>query len=442
MPQGWHRLIPDPAIFRGEGNCRIDAYSEFMPPPRVGWKPYGDRLIDPEYFDQHDPFGFYVNEFQEAVELQPGLQQVGKQVIGKLAKLIDGDPHTTILRSDLVDNPFWPPELAAEPKLPHERLVVLMPLALSRTQDDKGRVFWSLFGNSEQGPSKAFWKSFFTGPNKELAGDQGIGFFTRLLRTVYGEHRDDLREAGFRIMPDSEPLFDFWKEEPLPSWAQPLVLGERQSLAGVKYLLTFRPFGKLPVAVRKAYLAGSLNLLPFPGSLVFWGKPRYRQLHRELPLALQIPLLFLVARHRNLPGIRVPQSGYIHEPTADSPHPTAHAHHIRNTYKRTHRWDKILRDQDELALLDREDKLLHVLFSTIPDDMSLYDKPMARNVQTLARQRTNCCSTAQTRRPLRLKRAMQMTQAGGLFGYRFLFPAMRCWPARGLLASAARRLSR
>ncbi len=52
-----------------------------------------------------------------------------------------------------------------------------------------------------------------------------------------------------------------------------------------------------------------------------------------------------------------------------------------NTFQRTHRWDKVLRDQDELALLKKEDKLLHVLFSSIPDDLGLYDKPMARNVQ-------------------------------------------------------------
>ena len=36
---------------------------------------------------------------------------------------------------------------------------------------------------------------------------------------------------------------------------------------------------------------------------------------------------------------------------------------------------------DELALIGKEDKMLHVLFSTIPDDLMLYDKPMARNVQ-------------------------------------------------------------
>jgi hypothetical protein len=424
MAQGWHRFTSDLSYFHGDGNYRIDAYSEFMPPPRVGLKAYGNHPPDPEVFDQGDPFGWHVDEFQEASELRPGLEQVGKQVIGKLGRLIDGDPHTTVLHCDLLENHFWPAELAAEPKLPQERCVTLLPIAVSRTQDDKGRVRWTLCGNSEQGPGKAFWKSFFSAPNKEIGADQGIGFFARLLRTVYGEHHDDLREAGFRILPDHEPLFDFWKEEPLPSWAEPLVIGEHSSLAGVKYLLTFRPFGRMPPAVRKAYLDGSLCLLPFPGSLVFWGKPTYHQLHRKLPLALQIPLLFLVARHRTVPGLRVPQSGYMHEPTADNPHPKAHANHVRNTYKRTHRWDKILRDQDELALIGREDKLLHVLFSTIPDDLSLYDKPMARNVQ-LWLDNGEMLLDGPNATPAQLKKAMQVTRAGGLFGYRFLFPAMR-----------------
>src|SRR5262249_324257 len=255
----------------------------------------------------------------------------------------------------------------AAPKMPHCHCVVLLPLAFSRALDDKGRVLWTLYGNSEQGPGKAFWKSFFTAPKKEAPADTGYVFFSRLIRTVYGEHIDDLKDAGFRILPDDEPLFDFWQEEPLPSWAEPLRWSERSSLAGVKYLLTFRPFGRLPASVRKTYLAGKLHLLPAPGSLIFWGSPLYRNLHSELPLALHAPLLHLVARHKIPPGVRVPQSGFLHEPSADRPHAHSHAAHVRNTFKRSHRWDKILRDQDELDLLKREQPLLHVLFSTIPD---------------------------------------------------------------------------
>jgi hypothetical protein len=424
---GWQRLIPRDDCFHGEGNFRIDAYSEFLPAPWVGWKPYATQPVDPELFSADDSWGWQVGEFEETLEMRPGLAHVGKQVMAKLARLLDGDPDTGLPKLDLTNNPFWPPELAAEPKLPQERGVALLPLAFSRTQDDKGRVRWTLFGNSEQGPGKAFWRSFFTAPKKELPAEQGIGFFCRLLRAVYGaklDGADDLRRAGFRILPDENPLFDFWEEGPLPSWAEQFRLSDRQALNNVKYVLSFRPFGKLPIAVRKAYLSGKLSLLPFPGSLTFWGVPSYRRLQRELPFALQLPLLLNIARHHMPSGVRVPQSGFLHEPNADQPHPRSHVALVRNTYKRTHRWDKILRDADELALIGKEDKMLHVLFSTIPDDLMLYDKPMARNVQ-LWTEDFKLLLNGPTATPEQIKRAMKVVEKGGLFGYRFLFPAMR-----------------
>jgi hypothetical protein len=426
MASGWHRLIPRPDAFRGEGRYRIDAYSEFMPPPRVGWKPYGNHEPDPNLFDPADPFGWLVSEFEEELELKPGLAQVAKQVLGKLARLLDGNPDTGLPRVHPTENPYWPPELAAEPKLPQERCLALLPLALSRTQDDKGRVHWTLFGNSEQGPGRAFWQSFYSAPGEERPAEEGIAFFTRLLDAVFGKNvagDEGLHRAGFRILPDDDPPYPWW-EEPLPSWAGRFRLSERAPVSDVRYLLTFRPFGRLPAAVRKAYLGGQLCLLPFPGSLVFWGVPGYRKLHEELPLALQIPLLLTVARHRAIGGFRVPQSGFLHEPTADKPHAGPHAHLVRNTYRRTHRWDKILRDQDELALAGKEQKLLHVLFSTIPDDIDLYDKPMARNVQ-LWTEDHQLLLDGPTASPDQLKHAMRTVQAGGLYGYRFQWPAMR-----------------
>src|SRR5262245_43936203 len=424
MARGWQRLIPSDDAFRGEGRYSIDAYSEFMPPPRVGWKAYGNHKPDPELFSPDDAFGWLVDEFQEAREIQPGLVQIARQVLHKVACLIDGAHEPGMPKTDLVDNPFWPPELAAHPKLPRERCVALLPLALSRTQDDKGRVRWTLFGNSEQGPGKAFWKSFFTAPDKEAPAELAIDFLKRLLHSAFGEKADDLHHAGLRVLPDPEPLYDFWAEGPLPSWAVHLLMKERQSLSGVRYLLTFRPFSRLPEAVKKTYLAGDLVLLPSPATLVFWGAPRPRRLHEQLPLALQAPLQRLVARHQMTTGMRVPQSGFMHEQNPEHPHAGAVAGHVRNTYKRTHRWDKVLRDQDELALIDQEDKLLHVLFSSIPDDMDLYDKPMARNVQ-LWTEHAELLLDGPNATPEQIKQAMKTVQAGGIFGYRFQFPAMR-----------------
>jgi hypothetical protein len=121
----------------------------------------------------------------------------------------------------------------------------------------------------------------------------------------------------------------------------------------VKYLLTFRQFGRLPAPVRNGYLGGRLALLPFPGSLVFWGVERARRVFSEFPLALQIPLLPNVNRHESPIGIRVPQAGLLHHSNAEPPEYERAAGHVRNMYKRTHRWEKILRDQDE-ALVGKE----------------------------------------------------------------------------------------
>src|SRR5262249_18325970 len=131
----------------------------------------------------------------------------------------------------------------------------------------------------------------------------------------------------------------------------------------------------------RAHLAGSLALLPFPGSLLFWGARSYQALEAELRFAIQIPLLHLIARHEAPFGIRVPQSGWLHEASPTQPSPDAVHGPIRDGFKRTHRWARVRRHEDELASTDREDKMAHVLFSARPDDVRLYGKPMARNAQ-------------------------------------------------------------
>src|SRR5262245_19097950 len=64
---GWSSLIPSKSGFQGPGAFRIDAYSEYMPPPRVGWKPYGPVPVTPYVFQPDDPFGWQVHEFDEAL---------------------------------------------------------------------------------------------------------------------------------------------------------------------------------------------------------------------------------------------------------------------------------------------------------------------------------------------------------------------------------------
>ncbi|HEV3167961.1 MAG TPA: M28 family peptidase, partial [Isosphaeraceae bacterium] len=85
---------------------------------------------------------------------------------------------------------------------------------------------------------------------------------------------------------------------------------------------------------------------------------------------------------------------------------------------------RVLRDEAELPITTREDKLAHVLFSTRPEDVGLYGKPMARNVQIwtddfqLLLDGPNATST-------QIEHAAQALSEGGLFGYRLHFPAMQ-----------------
>ncbi len=427
---GWHKLIEGYPGYEGEGAFPLPAYSEFMPPPRLGITPIG--ALEPGLFAENDPYGWHVSEFEEVYQLKPGLEAIAHQVLGHLMKLGQGLPEFHIAgheRQNLEDNPYWPPDLAAKAgQLNHEQYVAILPLALARTQDDKGRVLWTLFGCSEQGPERAFWKSFYAAPGQERPPEEGLAFFKRLLSSAYGEdfgRLGSLADAGFRILPADIQRAPGVEDESLPSWARTLQIDDGNSFTGLRYLLTFRPFSLLPPSVQELYLAGRLHLLPFPGSLALWGMPTYRRLQAELPQAAQMPLLRLVGRHNGPHGIRIPQDGWLHEPSPGFDASRVQQELLVHTYIRTHRWDRIHRFENELTLENpRVEKVTKVLFSTDLEVLGLYDKPMARNCQLWSHDfRLLLDGPAAGEKEIR--RAEAALEEGGLFGYRFQFPPMR-----------------
>jgi hypothetical protein len=414
--EGWRQLYEDWSWMRGEGRFPIAAYSEYMPPPRIGRKPYGAWEREAP-FSADDPWGWTVGAAEREKELTPGLAHIAHQLLESVVALATGHGAHRIGHHHLAGNPYWPESLAHQ-ALAHERYVLLSPLALSKTQDDKGRVRWTLFGGSQEGPAKGFWKSFLTAPGVERAEAQAHEAIAQLLRAVYDE-RADLGAAGFRILPTGA-LADFpdLEDGPLPRWTQRFLLADGGAVEGVRYLLTFRPFSLLPDIVQRAYLAGKLHLLPCPGSLVFWGSPLYRSL--TLPYAKQILLPQAVARHADPKGIRVPQSGWLHG--------SQHAHdaglgEAKTTFRRTHRWQRVHRHEDSTSVA-REDHLHKVLFSTHPDDVGLYGKPMARNVQIWSSDfraildGPNADGNA-------IREAIAAMADGRSYGYRFYNPPMQ-----------------
>jgi hypothetical protein len=427
--RGWQQLLDGVPWYEKEGAYPIAAYSEFMPAPRLGRKAYRHAEREPLPFFDSDPCGWQVTEYEEALELRPGLESLAGHVHQALVHLGNNGHAHALGRLKLVDNPYWPAELAAHAgRIEHERYVLLLSLALARTQDDKGRIRWTLFGNSEQGPAKAFWKSFYSAAGRETPAEEGVSFVRRLLRAAYGdEFRDphDLHRAGFRILPQGETLYPWWEEGRLPSWTKEFVWDGSGSTRGVKYLLTFRPFERLPRAVRAAYLNGKLHLLPFPGSLLFWGTPGVRKLGAQQPMFVQAALQSLAPRHEAPNGLRVPQAGWMHEPrNGGNGSSEEHFGTFKNYFRRTHRFAAVLRDQDELALAGQDDKLLHTLFSTLPDDLGLYGKPMARNTQLWTHD-LHILLDGPHAGPKEIRHALQSMEGGGVFGYRFIYPPMR-----------------
>ena len=157
---GKNRLIEN-CSFKQYSKYPLTAYSEFMPSVH-----FASRALDRNtkgFFQKDIPLEFLITEYEEAFELQPGLENIAHQILHALSHLAKGETAERLARNKLINNPYWPDELAQQVQnLRHEPLVIILPLALSLTQDDKGRKRWTFFGASEQGPFRSFWKSFFT----------------------------------------------------------------------------------------------------------------------------------------------------------------------------------------------------------------------------------------------------------------------------------------
>lgn len=424
---GWRKLFQGYPWFKGQGKYPLPAYSEFMPAPRVGITLFGE--IDPRIFDNKNPYGWGVPEVQEEYELKPGLESIAEQTMNQLRDLGRGEPQNRIGGHggiNLVDNPYWSAELQAHAgKLRHEHYVTLLPLALSRTQDDMGHVRWTLFGSSEQGPERGFWQSFYSAPNQERPARQGVAFFCRLLSAVHDESVHDaaqLYRSGFRILPTSRD--SHWRTGPLPHWTERFVMRAVDSIDHVRYLLTFRPFAELPDAIRKKYLSGDLVLLPFPASLMFWGVQLYTKVEQQLPLATQFAHQHIISGHSGYTGMRVPQAGWMHEPGQSGHAAEIQEDLLLNTYHRTSRWDRVQRHQDNQAASKHVDKISTTLFSARLQDLDLYNKPMARNVQVWTSEADLVLDGPNATRE-QIRQAAERVLEGGLFRYRFVFPAMR-----------------
>ena len=423
---GWKNLVRDTAGFRCEGRFPIAAYSEFMPPPRVAIKPSGAFEYEVP-FSEGDPWGWRISASEQVQEIAHGLPLIARQILETMVSLTSGRSAHRIGHYHLKDNPCWPEALAGR-SLPNERHVFLSSLALAKSQDDKGRVRWTLFGASSDGPARGFWRSFFTAPESEIPEQEALEKISKILAAVYDLPVDDFRDlsmAGFRILPTGTLReYPEWSDGPLPGWTRRFLL-DGNDIAACKYLLTFTPFALLPAIVQEAYLSGALSLLPSPESMLFWASPLVRRLGNTLPFGDQVLLLQAIAPHEGR-GIRVPQSGWLHHAKQGHPEHDSGLGALRNTVRRTHRWQRVLRDDDD-SMFAREDHVHAALFSTHPDDVRLYGKPMARNAQIWSSSFDAVLHGPNAGTP-EIELAIARMETGGSFGYRFFYPPMQVGP--------------
>jgi len=85
---------------------------------------------------------------------------------------------------------------------------VLLPLALSRTRTTRPRALDAV-RRQRTGAGTGVLEGLLQAPGRELPLEQALCFFRRLLHEAYGMGFDklaDLREAGFRILPQGDDL--------------------------------------------------------------------------------------------------------------------------------------------------------------------------------------------------------------------------------------------
>ena len=87
--EGWKQLIDGWPWFRGAGNFHLLPNSEFMPPIRLVRRPYGSR--DTVAVSEDDPWGWPISEYEEAITLRPGLQDLACHILARLVPLCRGE---------------------------------------------------------------------------------------------------------------------------------------------------------------------------------------------------------------------------------------------------------------------------------------------------------------------------------------------------------------
>ena len=383
----------------------------------------------PDLFDADDPFGWQVNEFEEELRAAagpaPGRPASARQA-GSACSTATRTPgcRGPPARESRTGRPNWPASRSCRTSAASS--CCRWPCRAPRTT--RAASAGRCSAAASRGRAGPFWRSFFTAPESSDRPRRAgvlLPAAARGLRRRRSTEPTGCRGPASASCRTTSRRFPWWSEG-AAAWAEPFLLAtrprsRRQVPAHVPPVRPAARGGAEGVPRRPAVPAAVPRQ---PGLL--GGRRRTGSSASELPLAMQIPLLHAVDPARVADRLPRPAGGLLpraeRRPARRRASTPAPAEHLPPDAPlgqgpprpgRPGRWPA------------RRTTLLHVLFSTIPDDLDLYDKPMARNVQLWTRATPSCCSTARTPRRRTSSARMRTVEAGGLFGYRFLFPAMR-----------------
>ena len=170
-----------------------------------------------------DPWGWHVTEYEEAFELAAGPGLAGPAKSSACCGTWAAASRRTASSADKLDGQSLLARRTGQSRRAVERALRRAAAAGPvRTQDDKGRVRWTLFGGSEQGPVAGVLAELLSGPAAaSCRRSMALDFIRRLLHAAYGEPlartgRSGAGRLSHSCRADEAPLA-LWRDEPLPS---------------------------------------------------------------------------------------------------------------------------------------------------------------------------------------------------------------------------------
>ena len=114
MSDPWDRIEAEArTAFRGQ--FPVPPYSEYMPPPYIGIKPYVPaRGRNDATQGITDPRALDIDEYEQAHDLEPGFERIATHLVTELGKLVRGAPHA-LSQSLLAETRRGPPSSRRRP---------------------------------------------------------------------------------------------------------------------------------------------------------------------------------------------------------------------------------------------------------------------------------------------------------------------------------------